>query len=163
MSSVRCASWVALPLTEWASRPRRVPPRPVRFRVDPLDRRLVYRRGDCMNGAVRADRRKAWEAAQPSFGVEPKPLGPTPWEVDRRKRGMELEPLEFLSPREDEVLALIAKGLDNAAIAQDLVIEMKTIDRHINNIYAKLFDGEQRCWNRRVRAALLYREKAELA
>jgi two-component system response regulator NreC len=43
-----------------------------------------------------------------------------------------------LTPREREVLILIAEGLSNAEIAQELVISIKTVDRHRENIMRKL-------------------------
>lgn len=43
-----------------------------------------------------------------------------------------------LSVREVEVLRLLARGLTNRAIAVELVISERTVDRHVSNIYAKL-------------------------
>ena len=43
-----------------------------------------------------------------------------------------------LSPRELEVLRLIASGWTNRAIAAELVLSERTVDRHVSNIYAKL-------------------------
>jgi two-component system, NarL family, response regulator NreC len=43
-----------------------------------------------------------------------------------------------LTPREQEVLTLIAEGLSNGEIAQELVISVKTVDRHRENIMRKL-------------------------
>jgi two-component system, NarL family, response regulator NreC len=43
-----------------------------------------------------------------------------------------------LTPREQEVLTLIAEGLSNGEIARDLVISVKTVDRHRENIMRKL-------------------------
>ncbi len=43
-----------------------------------------------------------------------------------------------LTPREMEVLTLIAEGLPNADIAEELTISEKTVKNHINNIYSKL-------------------------
>ncbi len=43
-----------------------------------------------------------------------------------------------LTPRETEVLCLLAQGLDNAAIARALVVTRRTVQNHVSNIYAKL-------------------------
>jgi two-component system response regulator DegU len=43
-----------------------------------------------------------------------------------------------LTPREREVLCLLAQGLDNAAIAERLVVAKQTVQNHVTNIYGKL-------------------------
>jgi NarL family two-component system response regulator LiaR len=43
-----------------------------------------------------------------------------------------------LTPRELEVLRLLAQGLDNTAIAQKLVVTKRTVQNHVSNIYGKL-------------------------
>ncbi|MCL4487173.1 MAG: response regulator transcription factor [Chloroflexi bacterium] len=43
-----------------------------------------------------------------------------------------------LTPREMEVLCLLAQGLDNAAIAQSLVLTTRTVQNHVSTIYSKL-------------------------
>jgi len=48
------------------------------------------------------------------------------------------EALSALTPREVEVLRLIARGLDNTAIAQELCLTKRTVQNHISNIYGKL-------------------------
>lgn len=65
-------------------------------------------------------------------------------------------PLDGLSRRELEVLALIAEGASNAAIAEILGIAGKTVDSHVGRILVKLGVGEDPAVNRRVKAALLY-------
>ena len=47
-------------------------------------------------------------------------------------------PESLLTPRELEVLRLLAQGLDNAAIAQQLVVTRRTVQNHVSNIYGKL-------------------------
>jgi NarL family two-component system response regulator LiaR len=46
--------------------------------------------------------------------------------------------VDDLTPRELEVLTLIAEGMGNKEIAQELVISEKTVKNHINNIFSKL-------------------------
>lgn len=48
------------------------------------------------------------------------------------------EPLDTLSDREHEILALVAKGLSNQAIADQLVIGVNTVKKHLTHIYSKL-------------------------
>jgi DNA-binding NarL/FixJ family response regulator len=43
-----------------------------------------------------------------------------------------------LTPREHEVLRLIAAGKTNKAIAAELVLRERTVDRHVSNIFTKL-------------------------
>jgi NarL family two-component system response regulator LiaR len=52
--------------------------------------------------------------------------------------GKQAPVFDDLTPRELEVLALIAEGLNNKEIAQELVISEKTVKNHINNIFSKL-------------------------
>jgi len=61
-----------------------------------------------------------------------------------------------LTPREQEILALVAEGLSNAAIAERLVITKRAVERHINSIYLKLDLGDAEQISRRVKAALLF-------
>lgn len=64
--------------------------------------------------------------------------------------------LGVLTPREFEILGLIAQGRSNPAIAAKLTITKRAVERHINSIFLKLNLGEPEDVNRRVRAALLY-------
>jgi DNA-binding NarL/FixJ family response regulator len=65
-------------------------------------------------------------------------------------------PLGDLTPREREVLALMAEGLTNAAIAHALVVGGGAIEKHINNIFAKLGLAPGERDHRRVLAVLRY-------
>ncbi|MDO9456970.1 response regulator transcription factor [Nocardioides sp.] len=66
------------------------------------------------------------------------------------------EPLDRLTPREREVLALMAEGRSNAAIAARLVVTDKAVAKHINSIFAKLDLGTAEDDHRRVRAVLTW-------
>jgi DNA-binding NarL/FixJ family response regulator len=46
--------------------------------------------------------------------------------------------LDHLSNREAEILQLAARGLDNDAIARELILSVRTVERHLSNVYAKL-------------------------
>jgi DNA-binding NarL/FixJ family response regulator len=65
-------------------------------------------------------------------------------------------PVGTLTPREREVLALIAEGRSNVAIAGRLFITEKAISKHINNIFSKLGMPPSDDDNRRVLAVLTY-------
>jgi DNA-binding NarL/FixJ family response regulator len=71
----------------------------------------------------------------------------------RRSGGVSLE---LLTPREQEVLAEIAKGRTNAAISESLVLSQGAVEKHISSIFAKLGLAEQDKVHRRVRAVLMY-------
>jgi len=64
--------------------------------------------------------------------------------------------LDSLTPREHEILAMIAEGRSNTAIADALVITKRAVEGHINAIFAKLELGETDDVSRRVMAALVY-------
>jgi DNA-binding NarL/FixJ family response regulator len=53
-------------------------------------------------------------------------------------RSRRRDPLAALSPRERQVLALMAEGLSNSAIAEDLVVNESTVEKHVTNIFTKL-------------------------
>ena len=65
-------------------------------------------------------------------------------------------PLADLTPREREVLAHMAQGKNNAAIARAMVLTPHAIEKHINAIFSKLPVDEQPDSDRRVKAVLLY-------
>jgi DNA-binding NarL/FixJ family response regulator len=70
----------------------------------------------------------------------------------RRRR----DPLSSLSAREREVLALIAEGHSNTAIARQLVVSEAAVGKHVGNILAKLRLPQTDDTNRRVLAVLAY-------
>jgi DNA-binding NarL/FixJ family response regulator len=65
-------------------------------------------------------------------------------------------PLESLSPREHEVLQLMAEGRTNAAIARSLVVTLGAVEKHISNIFSKLDLPATDDDHRRVLAVLTY-------
>ena len=73
-------------------------------------------------------------------------------------RSREASPLDELSPREREVLALMAEGLSNAAIAQRLVITERAVEKHVRSIFQKLRLPPDETGNRRVIAVLRFLE-----
>ena len=73
--------------------------------------------------------------------------------LGRRRRD---DPLAELSPREREVLALMAEGRSNAAIATALVITERAVQKHVNNIFDKLGLAPAPEDHRRVLAVLAY-------
>ena len=64
--------------------------------------------------------------------------------------------LNDLSPRELEVLELMATGLSNAAIARSLTVSIRTVETHVNNVFLKLRIPATEDDNRRVRAVVTY-------
>lgn len=66
------------------------------------------------------------------------------------------DPVANLTPREREVMALIAQGLGNAAICARLFITQKTLERHVNSIFSKLELPVDDARHRRVCAVLTY-------
>jgi DNA-binding NarL/FixJ family response regulator len=65
-------------------------------------------------------------------------------------------PLDSLTPRERQVLALIAEGRSNAGIAQELVVTVAAIERHVTGIFDKLGLHAAPEAHRRVLAVLKY-------
>jgi DNA-binding NarL/FixJ family response regulator len=73
-------------------------------------------------------------------------------------------PLDELSPREREVLAQMAEGKSNAAIAESLVLTKRAVEKHVGQIFQKLGLEDDEVVSRRVTAVLLYlTAAAELA
>ncbi|WP_344441620.1 response regulator transcription factor [Kitasatospora nipponensis] len=68
----------------------------------------------------------------------------------------DLDPLERLTPRERDVLGVMAEGRSNAGIAQALAISESAVAKHINNIFAKLDLPTADADHRRVLAVLRF-------
>lgn len=66
------------------------------------------------------------------------------------------DPVRSLTPREFEVLGLVAEGLGNAAIAQAISVSETAVSKHIGNIFAKLGLSPLDSGHRRVLATLAY-------
>jgi DNA-binding NarL/FixJ family response regulator len=73
--------------------------------------------------------------------------------LGRRRRE---DPLADLTPREREVLELMAEGLSNSAIASRLVVTERAVEKHVTNIFGKLGFASQPDHHRRVLAVLTY-------
>ncbi len=71
--------------------------------------------------------------------------------LGRRRR---TDPLEGLTPREREVLALMAEGLSNNGIAERLTVGPPAVEKHVTSIFSKLDIGRDRAENQRVLAVL---------
>lgn len=69
-------------------------------------------------------------------------------------------PIDHLTPREVEVLAQIASGKSNAAVAAALFLSERAIEKYSNSIFSKLGVSEERDRNRRVSAVLIYLDTA---
>ncbi len=72
------------------------------------------------------------------------------------KARAERSPLNQLTPRELEVLAEIAEGKSNTAIAESLVLTKRAVEKHINSIFMKLNLAADDDVSKRVKATLLF-------
>jgi DNA-binding NarL/FixJ family response regulator len=73
--------------------------------------------------------------------------------VDRKRKA---GPLDKLTPRERDVLALVAQGRSNAGVAQELVVSVAAVERHVTSIFDKLGLHQSPEQHRRVLAVLKY-------
>ena len=64
--------------------------------------------------------------------------------------------LATLTPREVEVLELMANGASNASIAGTLTLSERAVEKHISSVFSKLHLTEDADVNRRVRAVLIH-------
>jgi DNA-binding NarL/FixJ family response regulator len=75
-------------------------------------------------------------------------------------RTRDRSPLDELTPREREVLSLMAEGLTDRGIAERLFLTTNTVETHIRHIIGKLELPDTRADNRRVHAVLAYLRSA---
>ena len=66
------------------------------------------------------------------------------------------DPLDRLTPRERQVLALMAEGQSNSGIASALVVSESAVNKHINSIFTKLDLPPEDSGHRRVLAVLRF-------
>jgi DNA-binding NarL/FixJ family response regulator len=81
----------------------------------------------------------------------------------RAKARSERSPLSELTQREHDVLAEIAKGKSNTAIAESLVLTKRAVEKHINSIFLKLDLSDAEDVSKRVKATLVFLAEAEQA
>jgi DNA-binding NarL/FixJ family response regulator len=72
------------------------------------------------------------------------------------KRKRREDPLEELTPREREVLGLMAEGRSNKAVAEQLVVTERAVEKHVTSIFGKLRLAAAPQDHRRVLAVLAY-------
>ena len=80
--------------------------------------------------------------------------------IEARSRAAQSR-LSELTPRERELLAEIAKGKSNGAIAESLVLTKRAVEKHVNSIFAKLDLPETEDVSRRVKATLIFLSEEE--
>ncbi|GAA2992982.1 MULTISPECIES: response regulator transcription factor [Actinokineospora] len=68
-------------------------------------------------------------------------------------------PIDLLTPREREVLGLMAQGLSNVAIARSLTVSDGAVEKHVGNIFSKLGLEPSSEEHRRVRAVLTFLDR----
>jgi DNA-binding NarL/FixJ family response regulator len=66
------------------------------------------------------------------------------------------DPVDNLTPREREVLELMAQGLSNRAICERIVVTERAVERHVTSIFSKLGLRDTGLAHRRVRAVLAF-------
>jgi DNA-binding NarL/FixJ family response regulator len=77
--------------------------------------------------------------------------------VVRQLMGRRRDPIEALTPREREVLALMAEGRSNASVAEALVVSLGAVEKHTQRIFAKLgLSPDDDAAHRRVSAVLQF-------
>lgn len=77
-------------------------------------------------------------------------------ELVRARSQERMSGLSSLTPRESEILAEMAQGKSNSAIAGTLFVTERAVEKHTNSIFAKLGLSEEKDVNRRVKAVLVF-------
>jgi DNA-binding NarL/FixJ family response regulator len=77
-------------------------------------------------------------------------------QVVRQLMGRRRDPIAGLTPRERQVLALMAEGRSNAAVAEELTVTLGAVEKHTQRIFAKLGLLPDDTAHRRVQAVLSY-------
>jgi DNA-binding NarL/FixJ family response regulator len=84
--------------------------------------------------------------------MDPKIIEP----LMRARGASDRSPLSDLTARELEVLGQIAQGMSNAAIAEELVLTKRAVEKHINSIFLKLNLSAAEDVSKRVKATLMF-------
>ena len=77
-------------------------------------------------------------------------------ELVRSRSHPQASSLDLLTARETQILAEMAQGKNNAAIASAVAVSERAVEKHTNSIFAKLGLSEEKDVNRRVMAVLLF-------
>jgi len=109
---------------------------------------------DELRGLVKRSRPDA--AGAPAPPDDPGPAAPEAGVLVLTPRGHARYALQRLTGRERQVLALMAEGRSNHAIASHLFVTEYTVEKHIKNIFAALLLAPSRTDHRRVLAVLTY-------
>lgn len=128
-------------------------PSPAQAENVELRRRTEHLRASRARGVDAAEFERRRIAAGGTV-IDPEVIGQL---LGRRRTG---DPLESLTPREREVLGLMAQGRSNGAIAEDLVVTEGAVEKHISNIFMKLGLQPAQGGHRRVMAVLAYLGRA---
>lgn len=97
------------------------------------------------------------EVVQGGSALDPK-IVDSLMEAQRRRSASRLA---GLTPRELEVLSMMATGKGNAAIARELVVSERAVEKHTNAIFRKLALGDDIDVNRRVAAVLFFLQRSD--
>jgi DNA-binding CsgD family transcriptional regulator len=101
--------------------------------------------------------------AGPRTAVLVLPQAKAPRRVRLLGPGRSRDPLESLTERERDVLAAVAEGLSNEAVARRLRLSERTVETHVTAVFTKLGLAEAPGSNRRVLAVLAYLRQGQPA